>query len=128
MSWVSIKTFFKKLHVWCVQHWRWLVFALVALFAYIAGRKNAKNLWLQAEIARKQYKRESEAIERANIKKQKKLKKAEKEYDNKIDIIDKKRTVDINNLSKQEQENIRDLLSSPEKIDQALRNKGIDEV
>ena len=74
MTWAATKKFFEKSFAWCVQHWRWLVFGLVALIAYLTGRKNARGLWKQAELARKQYKREAAAIEKAHADKSKKIK------------------------------------------------------
>ena len=79
--------YLKKFYAWCVQHWRWLIFGLVALIAYVTGRKSARNLWMQAELARKQYKREAAEIEKAHAAKSKKIKKVEKIHNRKIESV-----------------------------------------
>ena len=124
----TVKIFFKKLFAWCVQHWRWLVFGLVALIAYLTGRKNSKNLWHQAELARKQYKAEAESIEKAYVEKDKKIKLAVQEADGKIEKAEKQKTVSIDRLEKEKQEELKELLRDQSKIDQALKNSGINEV
>lgn len=128
MTWIAVKKIFEKVSAWCVQHWRWLVFGLVALIAYITGRKNARNLWMQAELARKQYKKESLAIEKAYATKDKKIKKAEGNLKKEIAKADKKRSEAIDQLAEKRQKDIKDLVENPEKIDESLKNIGIDEV
>ena len=120
--------YFKKTYAWCVQHWKWLVFALVSLIAYFTGRKNAKNLWRQAELARKHYKAEAVAIEKAHEEKDKKIKLAMHESDKAIKKAEKKKSVSINSLEKEKQEEFKKLLADQSKIDHALKNSGINEV
>ena len=128
MSLSTINILFKKLSVWCIQHWRWLVFGLIALIAYLSGRKSAKNLWRQAELARKQYKAEAETIEKAHADKDKKIKLAINKFDKSIKKAEKKKTVSINSLEKEKQEKFKELLKDQSKIDKALKDSGINEV
>tara|TARA_R110000868_G_scaffold206287_1_gene455045 strand:- start:245 stop:631 length:387 start_codon:yes stop_codon:yes gene_type:complete len=128
MTSLSIKKNLKKFGVWCIQHWRWLVFASVALIAYLAGRKSAKNLWKQAELARNHYKQEAEAIEKAHNDKNKSIEKVENEHKSKIKDAEKKNAIAFSTLQEKEKLAVEELLANPEKIDESLKNIGIDEV
>tara|TARA_R100001509_G_scaffold131254_1_gene84673 strand:- start:171 stop:506 length:336 start_codon:yes stop_codon:yes gene_type:complete len=60
-----------KAKAWIKAHWNWLVLVGLFCLAYVLGRKNARGLLVQAEIAKAQYKAEAEAIEQAANKKTK---------------------------------------------------------
>tara|TARA_Y100001937_G_scaffold115801_1_gene167032 strand:+ start:1531 stop:1866 length:336 start_codon:yes stop_codon:yes gene_type:complete len=60
-----------KTKAWIKAHWNWLVLVGLFCLAYALGRKNARGLLVQAEIAKAQYKAEAEAIEQAANKKTK---------------------------------------------------------
>ena len=60
-----------KAKAWIKAHWNWLVLVGLFCLAYALGRKNARGLLVQAEIAKAQYKAEAEAIEQAANKKTK---------------------------------------------------------
>tara|TARA_Y100000593_G_C4225034_1_gene293943 strand:+ start:202 stop:588 length:387 start_codon:yes stop_codon:yes gene_type:complete len=128
MSWSAIKIFFEKGCAWCIQHWRWLIFGLVALIAYITGRKSSKNLWMKAELARKQYKAEAAAIERAHLVEKKKIKKAEKEFENRNKEIENKKIQDQKDLEVKKRREMIRIVNDQEAIDDALKNSGIGEV
>ena len=128
MTWVSIKIFFKKSYAWCVQHWRWLLFAIVALVAYLSGRRSAKNLWIQAELARKHYKKESEMIEKEYEDKNKKIIKIEEENQRKLEEIENQRIQSNKDLEVEKRRNMIRLVSDEKEIDQSLEDMGIDEV
>ena len=128
MSWDKIKKFFEKSFAWCVQHWRWLVFGLVALAAYLTGRKNARSLWRQAELARKQYKKESDAIEKAHADKNKKVKKAESDF--KADVVkaEKEKSREEKALEAKKRREMMRIVRDQDAMDRALKDSGIDEV
>ena len=128
MSLTLIKKHSEKAFAWCTQHWRWLVFGLVALIAYLTGRRNAKNLWQQAELARKQYKAEAAAIEKAHAEKDKKIKKAEDKFNSDLKDLEKEKKDLENKLEKRKKSAILRLVDDQKKIDDALKNSGIDEV
>lgn len=128
MTLASIKIFFEKVFAWCVQHWRWLVFGLVALAAYLTGRKNARMLWKQAELARKQYKREAMAIEKAHANKSKKIKKAEIEAQKDLKLAEKEKEKAQKDLEVQKRRDMMRIVKDQDAIDQALKDSGIDEV
>jgi len=132
MTKLGIKVYFDKIIAWCVQHWRWLVFACVALVAYLAGRKNSRSLWMQAELARKQYKRESQAIEAAHRESAKRKKEAEERYERSIMRLDAEYKKKNSVLQKEKDKEYKKLLKiakdDPEQIDNILKYLGIKEV
>ena len=128
MSWIAVKKFFEKSFAWCVQHWRWLVFALVALIAYLTGRKNSRMLWKQAELARKQYKREAAAIEKAHAEKDKKIKKAEEKAQKDLRLAEEAKKKAEKDLEARKRREMMRIVKDQDAIDQALKDSGIDEV
>ena len=110
MTLSTIKIFLKKSWAWCVQHWRWLIFGIVALIAYLTGRKNSRGLWRQAELARKHYKAEAAAIEKAEAEKDKKIKLAVHEADKAVDRAEKVKTSLIDKLEKEKSKEAEKLL------------------
>lgn len=118
----------KKIYIWCVQHWRWLVFSAVAIVAYVLGKKNARGLFEQAKLARDQYKKEAELIEAAHKEKSNKIKKAEKENDKALTKIEKKKKISIKALEEEKRKEIEKHLNDPEKLDDVLKDLGIKEV
>ncbi len=128
MTWTATKIFFKKAYAWCVQHWRWIIFAAIALIAYLTGRKNARGLWLQAELARKQYKAEAAAIEKAHSDKSKKVKKIEKTHERDLKKIDKEKERKEKELEEKKLRTLSKIAKDQNAIDDALKDSGIDEV
>jgi len=86
MFWVKLKI----AAAWCRQHWRWLVLSIAFLVVYMFGRKGSKSIKLQAELARKQYLREKEAIQKAHDHEIQKREEAEKRYTDAVVLIEKK--------------------------------------
>lgn len=121
-------TTIKKIYVWCVQHWRWLVFGLVALVAYLTGRKNARALWKQAELARKHYKAEAEAIEKAHAEKSKKINKVEAQAQKDLELAQKEREKAQKDLEVQKRRDMMRIVKDQDALDQALKDSGIEEV
>lgn len=118
----------KKIYAWCVQHWRWLVFGLVALAAYLTGRKNARMLWKQAELARKHYKAEAAAIEKAHAEKSKKINKAEVQAQKDLEFAQKEREQAQKDLEVQKRRDMMRIVNNQDALDQALKDSGIEEV
>ena len=128
MTWLAVKIFLEKAYAWCVQHWRWLAFGLVALVAYLSGRKSAKNLWMKAELARKQDKAEALAIEKAHALKDKKIEKIEKDFKSKLNLAEKEKDLSEKDLSEKIKKETTILANDPKAIDAALKDAGISEV
>ena len=124
--------YLKKFYAWCVQHWRWLVFILTSLLAYLAGRKNSKALRAQAELARDQYKKEVEMLETEHHSKKKKLATANKKYTHALKELDAKYDDSSSKLRRDKDKHYRLLLEKakkdPEQLDSLLKDMGINEV
>ena len=54
-----------KITAWIKAHWNWLALLALAGVAYFLGRKDSANLLAHATIAKDQYKKDAEAIEKA---------------------------------------------------------------
>lgn len=118
----------KKLYAWSVQHWRWLVFTIIALIAYALGKKNSRGLFEQAKLAKDQYRKEAELIEKSHLEKNKKVKDLEAKVNKKLQKIEKKKKVSIRRLDEEKRKKIEKYLDNPEKLDEALKEIGIKEV
>ena len=105
-----------------------MVAGALALIAYLSGRKSSRNLWLKAELARKQYKAEAAAIDRAHADKSKKVKKAEKEFKNKMEKIEKIKSRDGSSLEAEKRRAQMRIAKDQDKLDKSLKDMGIDEV
>ena len=79
LSWSKVKA-------WIKAHWNWLVLVGLFCLAYALGKKGARGLLIQAEVAKAQYKAEAEAIEEAARNKNKR----DKKIDNRTEEIKKR--------------------------------------
>jgi hypothetical protein len=112
---------------WCRQHWRWLVLSIAFIVVYMLGRKGSKSLKLQAELARKQYLREKEAIQKAHDLEIQKREEAQKRYSDAVVIIEKKHEEDKQNLTYAKKEEVKKMVrkakEDPEEIDRILEQQ-----
>ena len=124
MLWLSILKYLKIAAAFCRQHWRWLVGIIAFVVVYSLGRKGARGVRVQAELARKQYKREKEAIEKAHELEIKKREEAEKNYSEAVKKIEEKYEKDKLNISRVKKEDIKKLVkkaqNDPDEIDRIL--------
>ena len=127
MWWLSLKKNVKIVAVWCRQHWRWLVGIVAFAIVYSLGRRNARGVRVQAELARKQYKREKEAIEKAHKLEIEKREEAEKNYVDAVKKIEEEYERDKWNITQAKKEEIKNLVrqakESPEQIDHILEKE-----
>jgi hypothetical protein len=123
MFWVKLKI----AAAWCRQHWRWLVLSIAFLVVYMFGRKGSKSINLQAELARKQYLREKEAIQKAHDLEIQKREEAEKRYTDAVVLIEKKHEEDKENLTRAKKEEIKRMVKkaqeNPDEIDRILEQQ-----
>jgi hypothetical protein len=123
MFWVKLKI----AAAWCRQHWRWLVLSIAFLVVYMFGRKGSKSIKLQAELARKQYLREKEAIQKAHDLEIQKREEAEKRYTDAVVLIEKKHEEDKENLTRAKKEEIKRMVKkaqeNPDEIDRILEQQ-----
>ena len=126
MSWALVVKWWKKSAIWCRQHWRWLVLISAFVVVYYIGRGKSKALLIQAELARKQYKKEAEAIERAHQKEMKARQEATTERVRAADSLIRTKERQMEELRRSRDAELDDL--SPEDIDKELNNMGIDKI
>ena len=123
MIWIKLKI----AAAWCRQHWRWLVLSIAFIVVYMLGRKGSKSLKLQAELARKQYLREKEAIQKAHDLEIQKREEAEKRYTDAVVLIEKKHEEDKENLTRAKKEEIKRMVKKaqedPDEIDRILEQQ-----
>ena len=104
-----------KIKAWTKAHWNWLVLVGLFCLAYLLGKKSSASLLAQATIAKDQYKKDAEEIEKAARAKNKRDKK-----------IDKKRE-EIREALEQEKEKKLKLIREKETdTDNVFQNSGID--
>ena len=127
MTWLAILKYLKIAAVFCRQHWRWLALLTIFIVAYLLGRRTAGNIRLQANLAKDQYKREKEAIERAYELEIKKRKEADKRYSDAVKKIEKKFEEDKWNITNSKKEAVKKMVKkaqhSPEEIDRILEQE-----
>ena len=123
MFWVNLKIAL----VWCRQHWRWLVLSIAFIVVYMLGRRGSKSLKLQAELARKQYLREKEVIQKAHEHEIEKREQAEKRYSDAVVKIEERYEKDKRNLTHAKKEKIKALIKrakeDPAEIDRILEEE-----
>ena len=61
-------TWWEKTKAWCAAHWRWLVFSIVSLFAFLIGYSKARQWRVLATDAKLNYEKEKRIIERLGKK------------------------------------------------------------
>tara|TARA_R110000824_G_scaffold390855_1_gene588297 strand:+ start:543 stop:932 length:390 start_codon:yes stop_codon:yes gene_type:complete len=123
MFWLKLKI----AAVWCRQHWRWLILSIAFIAVYLLGRQGHKSLKLQAELARKQYLREKEAIQEAHEFEIKKREEAHKRYSEAVDKIEERYEKDKWNMTHAKKEQIKRLINkakeNPDEIDRILEQE-----
>ena len=127
MTWLVALKYLKIAAVFCRQHWRWLVLLVAFVVVYTMGRKSANGIKLQANLAREQYKKEKEAIEKAHELEIKKREEANERYSEAVKKIEEKHESDKLNITKSKKESIKKMVQkakhSPEEIDRILEQE-----
>ena len=127
MWWLSLKKNVKIVAVFCRQHWRWLILIVGFAVAYMLGKRGTRGMRVQAELARKQYKREKEAIEQAHKLEIKKREEAEQRYSEAVRKIEEKYEKDKWNMTHVKKEKIKTMVreakNNPDKVDNILEQE-----
>ena len=127
MIWLTLLKYFKIAAVFCRQHWRWLVAVMAFIIVYTLGKQSAKGMRLQADLARQQYKKEKEAIERAHELEIKKREEAERNYSEAVKKIEERYEKDKENITRSKKEQIKNLIkkakNDPNEIDRILEQE-----
>lgn len=123
MFWVKLKI----ASAWCRQHWRWLVLSIAFIVVYLLGKRGQKSLRVQAELARKQYLREKEAIQKAHEFEIEKRDEAEKVYSEAVTKIEERYEKDKQNLTFAKKEELKALVrkaqEDPTEVDRILEQE-----
>ena len=125
MTWLAAKKTLKKATAWCVQHWRWLVLLSAFLVTYQLGGKKSRNLLLQAKLAKKQYEKEAEAIERAHAQEIEDRENAHKKHDSSLESVSRTREERTKALAERKLRLVKE--STDEDIQDWLDGKGFEE-
>ena len=123
MFWVKLKI----AAAWCRQHWRWLVLSIAFVVVYLLGKRGKKSLKIQAELARKQYLKEKEAIQKAHELEIEKREEAEKIYSDAVTKIEDRYEKDKQNLTFAKKEELKALVrkaqDNPTEVDRILEQE-----
>ena len=103
-----------KIIAWIKAHWNWLALLALAGVAYFLGRKDSANLLAHATIAKDQYKKDAEAIEKAAQAKTKR----DSKIDNKKEEIKQA-------LTKERDRKLEAVLETEVNADEVFANIGI---
>ena len=127
MTWLLAKKYLKLTAAFCRQHWRWLVAVLAFLVVYSLGKKSAGAVKIQANLAKEQWKKEKEAIEKAHELEIKKRKEADKRYSDAVKKIEERYEKDKANITHSKKEEIKRLISKsksdPDQVDRILEEE-----
>ena len=127
MSWLILLKYLKISGAWCRQHWRWLVLISLFIGAYLLGKRSANGIKLQASLAKDQYKKEKEAIEKAYELEIKMREQANERYSEAVKKIEEKYEEDKANITRSKKEQIKGMVSkvkhSPDEIDKILEKE-----
>ena len=52
-----------KIKNWCLAHWRWLIFSIASLIAFLVGYSKARDWQIKATDAKKNFDKEKEIIQ-----------------------------------------------------------------
>ena len=111
----------------CRQHWRWLVAIIAFVVVYSLGKKNAGAARVQANLAKEQWKKEKEAIERAHELEIKKREEANERYVDAVKKIEERYENDKMNITQAKKEQIKNLVrkskSDPDEVDRILEQE-----
>ena len=127
MFWLTVLKYLKLTAAFCRQHWRWLVAIVAFVVVYSLGKKNAGAVKIQANLAKEQWKKEKEAIEKAHELEIKKREEASKRYSDAVRKIEEKYEKNRLNITHSKKEQIKKLVSEskndPDEIDRILEEE-----
>ncbi len=127
MIWLTLLKYLKIAAVFCRQHWRWLVAIVAFIIVYTLGKQSANGIMLQANLARQQYKKEKEAIEKAHALEIKKREAAERNYSEAVKKIEEKYEKEKESMTRNKKEQIKKLVkkaeNDPNEIDRILQQE-----
>ena len=127
MIWLTLLKYLKITAIFCRQHWRWLVAVVAFIVVYTLGKQSANGIRVQATLAREQYKKEKEAIERAHELEIEKREEAEKNYNEAVRKIEEEHKKNKKEITVAKKEQIKKLVkrskNDPSEIDRILEQE-----
>ena len=119
ITWLAVKTFFKKIGAWCKKYWQILVGASIPVIVWILTRDSNKMDEVLERI-REDHEKEVDVINKAHDKEIELRDKAVKDHQERLEVIEeehRKAEVELSKKKKKEIEKIiRDNKESPEEI------------
>ena len=114
------------------NHWRAVVVLGAMAVCYFYGKNVQKKLKLDHALAKAQWRKEREQIENSYQKEIDKREKARKTYDLALKAAEEKKAKSTTDLEKKKVEETKKIIKAskkdPEKLDQILKDLGIEEV
>ena len=91
-----------KVKAWIKAHWNWLVLVGLFCLAYLLGKKSSASFLAQATIAKDQYKKDAEEIEKATRAKDKRDKKIDKKREEIKKVLEKEKEKKLKLINEEE--------------------------
>ena len=114
------------------NHWRAVVVLGAMAICYFYGKNVQKKLKLDHDLAKAQWRKERDQIENSYQNEIEKREKSRKAYEVAIKAAEEKKAKSTTDLEKQKVEDTKKLIKAskndPEKLDQILKDLGIEEV
>ena len=114
------------------NHWRAVVVLGAMAICYFYGKSTQKKLKLDHDLAKAQWRKEREQIENSYQKEIDKREKARKTYDLALKAAEEKKAKSTSDLEKKKVEETKKIIKAskndPEKLDEILKDLGIEEV
>lgn len=119
ITWLAVKTFFKKVLVWCKKYWQILVGAAIPVVIWLLTRKS-DNLDEVLQRIKEDHDKEIDIINESHVKEVELREKALKDHEERLKVIEEehaKAEVELSNKKKKQIDKIvRENQESPEEI------------
>lgn len=119
ITWLAVKTFFKKVLVWCKKYWQILVGAAIPVVIWLLTRKS-DNLDEVLQRIKEDHDKEIDIINESHVKEIELREKALKDHKDRLKVIEEehaKAEVELSNKKKKQIDKIvRENQKSPEEI------------
>ncbi len=119
ITWLAVKTFFKKVLVWCKKYWQILVGAAIPVVIWLLTRKS-DNLDEVLQRIKEDHDKEIDIINKSHDKEIELREKALKDHEERLKVIEEehaKAEVELSNKKKKQIDKIvRENQESPEEI------------
>ena len=129
---LAVKKYWELTASFLRNHWRAVVVLGAMAVCYLYGKNVQKKLKLDHALAKAQWRKEREQIENSYQKEIDKREKARKTYDLALKAAEEKKAKSITDLEKKKVEETKKIIKAskndPEKLDEILKDLGIEEV